>query len=149
MRFGKNLSPIPVARRGVNSSFKWFLPVFATRRGRGEGIRALWCWAENRTRDLYLSACIGADNLDTPHPWTEGWVIEFLSALWSSCLHSSAIFPGLESLQVVHIQLQESATWPASCHAPWPASCHASWTTPWTAPWTATWTAPWPPSWHS
>jgi hypothetical protein len=32
-----------VERRGVNSSFKWFLPVFATRRGRGEGICALWC----------------------------------------------------------------------------------------------------------
>ncbi len=31
-------SPIPVGRRGVISSFKWFLPVFATRRGReGEG----------------------------------------------------------------------------------------------------------------
>ncbi len=28
--------------RGVNASFKWFLPVFATRRGRGEGIRAVW-----------------------------------------------------------------------------------------------------------
>jgi hypothetical protein len=31
-----------VGRRGVNSSFKLFLPVFATWRGRGEGIRAVW-----------------------------------------------------------------------------------------------------------
>jgi hypothetical protein len=31
-----------MGRRGVNSSFKWFLPVFAKRRGRGEGIRAVW-----------------------------------------------------------------------------------------------------------
>ncbi len=30
-----NLSPIPVGRRGVISSFKWFLPVFATHRGGG------------------------------------------------------------------------------------------------------------------
>ncbi len=30
-----------MGRRGLNTSFKWFLPVFATRRGRGEGIRAL------------------------------------------------------------------------------------------------------------
>jgi hypothetical protein len=30
-----------VGRRGVNSSFKLFLPVFATHRGRGEGIRAV------------------------------------------------------------------------------------------------------------
>jgi hypothetical protein len=37
-----NLSPIPVGRRGVISSFKLFLPVFATRRGRGEGVGALW-----------------------------------------------------------------------------------------------------------
>ncbi len=34
-----NRSPIPVGRRGVISLFKWFLPVFATRRGRGEGGR--------------------------------------------------------------------------------------------------------------
>ncbi len=32
-----NLSPIPVGSRGVISSFRWFLPVFATRR---EGGRA-------------------------------------------------------------------------------------------------------------
>ncbi len=31
----QNISPIPVGRRGVISSFKWFLPVFASRRGRG------------------------------------------------------------------------------------------------------------------
>ncbi len=30
-------SPIPVGRRGVISSFKWFLPAFATRRRRGGG----------------------------------------------------------------------------------------------------------------
>jgi hypothetical protein len=30
-----NLSPIPVGRRGVISSLKWFLPFFATRRGGG------------------------------------------------------------------------------------------------------------------
>jgi hypothetical protein len=36
-----NLSPIPVGRRGVISSFKWFLPLFATRRGRGKGVGAL------------------------------------------------------------------------------------------------------------
>ncbi len=30
-----NLSPIPVGRRGVISSFKLFLPVFATRKGGG------------------------------------------------------------------------------------------------------------------
>jgi hypothetical protein len=32
-----------VGRRGVNSSFKLFLPVFATHSGGGEGIRGLWC----------------------------------------------------------------------------------------------------------
>ncbi len=37
-----NLPPIAVGRRGVISSFKWFLPVFATRRGRGEGVCAFW-----------------------------------------------------------------------------------------------------------
>jgi len=31
-----------VGRRGVYSSFKLFLPVFATRSGGGEGIRGLW-----------------------------------------------------------------------------------------------------------
>ncbi len=31
-----------MGRRGVNSLFKWFLPVSATRRGRGMGIRGLW-----------------------------------------------------------------------------------------------------------
>ncbi len=31
------LSPIPVGRRWVISSFKWFLPAFATRRGGEEG----------------------------------------------------------------------------------------------------------------
>ncbi len=31
-----------MGRRGVNSSFKLLLPVFATWRGRGEGIRAVW-----------------------------------------------------------------------------------------------------------
>jgi len=36
-----NLSPIPVGRRGVISSLKWFLPVFATHGGRG-GIGTLW-----------------------------------------------------------------------------------------------------------
>ncbi len=35
-------SPIPVGRRGVFSSFKWFLPAFATRRGRGGGVGTLW-----------------------------------------------------------------------------------------------------------
>ncbi len=47
-----------MGRRGVNSSFKWFLPVFATRRGRGEGIRALWecvCHQVGCTGDLALS----------------------------------------------------------------------------------------------
>ncbi len=33
-------SPIPVGRRGIISSFKWFLPAFATRRGRGRGVRS-------------------------------------------------------------------------------------------------------------
>ncbi len=33
-----------MGRREVNSSFKWFLPVFATWRGRGEGIRAVWTY---------------------------------------------------------------------------------------------------------
>ncbi len=37
-----NLTPIPVGKRGVFSSFKWILPVFATRRGGGEGVGALW-----------------------------------------------------------------------------------------------------------
>ncbi len=32
-------SPIPVGRRGVISSFKWFLPAIATRRGRGGEVR--------------------------------------------------------------------------------------------------------------
>jgi hypothetical protein len=39
------VSAIPVGRRGIYSSFKLFLPVFATRRGRGEwvgGVGALW-----------------------------------------------------------------------------------------------------------
>ncbi len=36
-----NLSPIPVGRRGVISSFKWFLSVYATCRG-GGGVGALW-----------------------------------------------------------------------------------------------------------
>jgi hypothetical protein len=31
-----------VGRRGVKSSFKLFLPVFATHSGGGEGIRGLW-----------------------------------------------------------------------------------------------------------
>ncbi len=31
------LSPIPVGRRGVISSFKWFLPAVLTCRGKGEG----------------------------------------------------------------------------------------------------------------
>jgi hypothetical protein len=31
-----------VGRRGVKSSFKLFLPVFATRSEGGEGIRGLW-----------------------------------------------------------------------------------------------------------
>ena len=31
-----------MGRRGVNFSFKLFLPVFATRSGGGEGIRGLW-----------------------------------------------------------------------------------------------------------
>jgi len=35
-----NLSP--VGRRGVISWFKRFLPVFAPRRGEGEGVGALW-----------------------------------------------------------------------------------------------------------
>jgi hypothetical protein len=35
-------SPIPVGRRGAISSFKWFLPAFATSRGRGERVRTLW-----------------------------------------------------------------------------------------------------------
>ncbi len=35
-------SPIPVRRRGVISSFKWFLPAFATRRERGGRVGALW-----------------------------------------------------------------------------------------------------------
>jgi hypothetical protein len=30
-------SPIPIGRSGVISSFKWFLPAFATRRWRGRG----------------------------------------------------------------------------------------------------------------
>ncbi len=33
------LSPIPVGRRGVISSFKWFLPAVATCRGSGKGDR--------------------------------------------------------------------------------------------------------------
>jgi hypothetical protein len=33
-------SPIPVGRRGVISSLKWFLPAFATCRGREEGFRS-------------------------------------------------------------------------------------------------------------
>ncbi len=35
-------SPIPVGRRGVISSFKLFLPVVATGRGRGRGVGTLW-----------------------------------------------------------------------------------------------------------
>ncbi len=35
-------------RRGVISSFKWFLPVFATRRGEGEGVSALWICLHER-----------------------------------------------------------------------------------------------------
>ncbi len=34
-------SPIPVGRRGIISSFKFFLPAFATRRGRREGVGTL------------------------------------------------------------------------------------------------------------
>ncbi len=39
-----NLSLIPAGRRGVISSFKWFLPVVVTRSGGGggEGVGALW-----------------------------------------------------------------------------------------------------------
>ncbi len=38
-----NRSPIPVGRRGGGAifSFKWFLPVFATYRGRGKGVITL------------------------------------------------------------------------------------------------------------
>ncbi len=38
-----------MGRREVNSSFKWFLPVFATCRGKGEGIRAVWCYRTHTT----------------------------------------------------------------------------------------------------
>ncbi len=47
-------SPIPVRRRGVISSFKWFLPAFATRRGRGEGVITL-CVPSNSIQALLLS----------------------------------------------------------------------------------------------
>ncbi len=36
------LAKISRLSQWVGSSFKWFLPVFATRRGRGEGICAVW-----------------------------------------------------------------------------------------------------------
>jgi hypothetical protein len=39
---GEYAPPLIPGRRVVNSSFKWFLPVFAKRRGRGEGIHAVW-----------------------------------------------------------------------------------------------------------
>jgi hypothetical protein len=35
-------SIIPMGRRGVISSFKWFLPTFPARRGRGGGVGTLW-----------------------------------------------------------------------------------------------------------
>jgi hypothetical protein len=38
----KKINIYSVGWRGVNSSFKLFLPVFATRSGGGEGIRGLW-----------------------------------------------------------------------------------------------------------
>ncbi len=50
-----NLSPIPMGRRGVISSLKWFLPFFATRRGGGGresapcGSHIQKCWRDCAT----------------------------------------------------------------------------------------------------
>jgi hypothetical protein len=70
-----NLSPIPVGRRGIIFWFKWFLPVFATRRGRGECIvGALWS---------YLGYCRVRNSF--MHSW------EFLLELLQSGICSLAV----------------------------------------------------------
>ncbi len=64
-------SPIPVGRKGVISSFKLFLPSFATRKGRGEGFGTLWDWHDNPTPESTISPQSGTKNLATdPDPDT-------------------------------------------------------------------------------
>jgi hypothetical protein len=57
-----------VGRRGVNSSFKLLLPVFAiaTHRGRGEGIRAVWLVPNPSTGKiiLFLDFSLVFDRID-------------------------------------------------------------------------------------
>jgi hypothetical protein len=54
-----NLSPIPVGRKGVISPFKLFLPVFATRRARGEGVGAPWFQQTRLLSDSFKVICSG------------------------------------------------------------------------------------------
>ncbi len=58
----RNLSPIPVGSRGVISSFKWFFPVVATRRGRGEGVGAMELYYDYFLRRFCRNA--GSEKLD-------------------------------------------------------------------------------------
>ncbi len=52
-------SHIPVGRWGITSAFKWFQPVFAIRRGRGEGAGTLCTYhLANQTCQTKPPACI-------------------------------------------------------------------------------------------
>ncbi len=52
-------SPIPVGRKWVISSLKWFLPTFAIRKGSRKGVGTLWDWHGNTMPESTISPSQG------------------------------------------------------------------------------------------